>query len=201
MKFIFTSVFLFLFMGVSAQENILLLNGKVFTGNAIDTTGIKIIFEKMKSLKKNKMMAYYRDEVFSIQYGIEEKVFFFPSLYYDDDYTVDNMRMVVYGKRDARYHYKTKWVLPTGFAVGFLTAYFSEGSIFTLFVPLVYTGIVQIPVVKIQKESISSVDFIGNEYYKEGYNRLARSKRTKHALVSSICGVLAGLVTYELTTN
>jgi hypothetical protein len=188
-------------MGINAQEQLLLLNGKVFTGNAIDTTGLKVVFERINSSNKNKMMSYYRDEVFSIQYTNDEKVFFFPSEFYDEDYTIENMRMVVYGKRDARYHFKTKWVLPTGAAVGFLSAYFSKGSVFTLFVPLLYTGIVQIPVVKIQKESISSVDFIGNEFYKEGYNRLARSKRTKHALVSSICGVLAGLLTYELTTN
>ncbi len=182
----------------NSQEEILLMNGKNFKGMAIDTAGVKVIFNIIKDNNKIKTKSFYRDEVFSINFDLQEKVFFYPDLYYFEEYTIDNMRMLVNGRKDALYQFKTKWVLPVGFAVGAASAILMEGSIFTLLVPIAYTGIVQIPLIKIQKESISSPDFIGNGFYAEGYNRTARMKRTKHALLSSVVGVLSGLLVYEL---
>jgi len=182
----------------NAQEEILLMNGKHFKGMALDTAGVKVIFNKINANNKVKTKSFYRDEVFSINYDLQEKVFFSPDVYYFEEYTIDNMRMVVNGRKDALYQFKTKWVLPVGFAVGAASAIFMKGSIFTLLVPIAYTGVVQIPLIKIQKESISSPDFIGNGFYAEGYNRTARMKRTKHALLSSAVGVLSGLIVYEI---
>lgn len=193
-------LFLFISIGIlsNAQEEILLMNGKQYKGTVLDTSGVEVIFNITKANNKVKTKSFYHDEVFSINYDLQEKVFFFPDIYYFDEYTIDNMRMVVNGRKDAYYQFKTKWVLPVGFAVGAASAILMEGSIFTLLVPIAYTGIVQIPLIKIQKESISSPDFIGNNFYAEGYNRSARMKRTKHALLSSVVGVLSGLLVYEL---
>ena len=182
----------------NAQEEILLMNGKHFKGMGLDTARVKVIFNKINANNKVKTKSFYRDEVFSINYDLQEKVFFSPDVYYFEEYTIDNMRMVVNGRKDALYQFKTKWVLPVGFAVGAASAIFMKGSIFTLLVPIAYTGVVQIPLIKIQKESISSPDFIGNGFYAEGYNRTARMKRTKHALLSSAVGVLSGLIVYEI---
>lgn len=199
MKFLVLFALIISSLAIKAQEEILLLNGKQFSGHAIDTTGLKIIFEKTKSNNKLKTKSFYRDEVFSITYDEEEKVFFYPDLFFDDEYTVDNTRMLVNGRRDARYKYKTKWVIPTGIVVGAASAILMKGSVFSLLVPIVYTGIVQIPIVKVQEKSIASNAFIGNEFYKEGYNREARSKRTKQSLIWSFSGVLAGLLVYQLS--
>jgi hypothetical protein len=178
-----------------------LLNGKQFRGNSIDTTGLKVLFEINKSAEKSKLKSFYRDELFSLTSNGNENVFFVSDPFYPEDYSVPDMRMVVYGKSDARYHYKTKWVIPTGLLVGAASAFLMEGSVFILLVPIAYTGIVQIPIVKIQKKSIASPAFIGNEYYKEGYNRSARSKRTMHALISSFAGIITGMLIYEIDAN
>lgn len=198
MRFFFFFLFMWIALLSNSQEEILLMNGKNFKGMAIDTAGVKVIFNIIKDNNKIKTKSFYRDEVFSINFDLQEKVFFSPDLYYFEEYTIDNMRMLVNGRKDALYQFKTKWVLPVGFAVGAASAILMEGSIFTLLVPIAYTGIVQIPLIKIQKESISSPDFIGNGFYAEGYNRTARMKRTKHALLSSVVGVLSGLLVYEL---
>lgn len=200
MRILFFLFFLLASMQLSAQEEeILLMNGKRFMGSAIDTAGYKIIFDKYKGLNRKKTKSYYRDEVFSISYlNIEEKVFFYPNPYFFDEYNIENMRYVVYGRRDAREQYKTKWVMPVGFVIGAASALLMDGSVFVLLVPVVYTGIVQIPLVKIQKESIASPDFVGNGFYAEGYDKSARIKRTKHALLSSATGLLAGLLVNEL---
>jgi hypothetical protein len=185
---------------VKSQDRILLMNGKQFYGVSLDTSGVKIQFNIEKKQDKYKLKSVYRDEVFSIHFPDSlEKVFFYPDMYFVDEYGIDNMRMVVMGRKDARYQFKTKWVIPLGLGVSAVSAYFMKGSVYTLFIPILYTGLIQIPVVKIQKESISSPNFIGNEFYAEGYDKSARSKRTKHALFSSILGTAVGLLIYGAT--
>ena len=58
---------------------------------------------------------------------------------------------------------------------------------------------VQIPIVKIQHETISNPDFVGNEFYAGGYDRSARMKRTTHALISGFVGLAAGILLYDVT--
>lgn len=199
MRIVVIAFLFFITLFASAQDEILLMNGKQFKGLAIDTTSVKFLFDIQKAENRFKTKSFYRDEVFLISYSDSiEKVFYEADLYYEDAYSSATMKMLVMGKRDARYNFKTKWVMPVGFVVGAASAYFMEESIFILFVPIIYTGLVQIPIVKIQKESISSNAFIGDEFYAEGYNRSARVKRTKHALLSSIVGVIAGIVVYEI---
>jgi hypothetical protein len=58
---------------------------------------------------------------------------------------------------------------------------------------------VQIPFVKVQPKSISNPGFIGNEFYKSGYNQKARMKRTRDAIISGFAGLIAGIVIYDVT--
>ncbi len=200
MRWVLLSLFILIASLADAQEHLLLMNGKQFYGVSLDTSGVKVQFNIEKKNGKFKTKTMFRDDVFSITYPDSTiKTFYFPDLYFVDDYTAENMNLVVMGKKDARYHFRTKWVIPLGIGISGLSAYLMKGSIYTLFIPIVYTGLIQIPIVKIQKESISSPDFIGNEFYAEGYDRSARSKRTKQALISSILGVASGLLLYGVT--
>lgn len=201
MRFLLASLFICSFSLLHAQDELLLMNGKRYEGTAIDTTGLKVLFEINKSENKKKVKSYYHDEIFSIDFNSTEKILYEPSTYFEDSYSKETMRFLVNGKSDARYHYKTKWVIPTGLVVGAGSALLMKGNIFTLLVPIVYTGIVQIPIVRVQPKSISSPEFLGNDFYKEGYNHMARTKRTKHALLSSLAGVVVGILVYELGSN
>jgi len=192
--------FLLIGLSVNGQEQLLLMNGKQFYGVSLDTSGVKIQFDIARKGGKFKTKSIYRDDVFSIVYSDStEKIFFYPDMYFIDEYTIDNMKMVVMGKMDARYRFKSKWVIPVGIGVSGLAAYLMNGSVYSLFIPIIYTGLVQIPIVRVQKESISNPDFIGNDFYAEGYDRGARSKRTKQALISSIVGVAAGILIQQAT--
>lgn len=181
------------------QNEIVLLNGKRFIGHAIDTTGLKIIFESEKSNNKVKVRDFYKEDVFSISENNVEHIFYSPSEFFEEDYSIENMRLLVNGRKNARYGFKTKWVIPTGLVVGAGSALLMKGSVFVVLVPIIYTGLVQIPIVKIQTNTISSPEFIGSDFYKQGYNKSARSKRTKHALLSSIGGVIAGMLVYQVS--
>lgn len=201
MRFLLALLLISSFSLLHSQDELLLMNGKRYFGNSIDTTGLKVLFEINKSENKKKVKSYYRDEIFSIEFNTTEKVLYEPSTYFEDSYSQETMRYLVNGRSDARYHYKTKWVVPTGLVVGAGSALLLKGNIFTLLVPIVYTGIVQIPIVRVQPKSISSSEFLGNDFYKEGYNHMARTKRTKHAFLSSLAGVALGILVYELGSN
>jgi len=193
-------VFVLLFSTVlKSQETLLLLNGKQYSGMSQDTSGLKINFEIYRLGKKAKQKSFYRDQVFSItsEKGIEH-VFYYPDMYFVNEYTIDNMRFEISGRIDGR-NFHTKWVYPVGIATGFLAGFFSKGSALSVVIPIVYIGVVQIPIVKIQHKTISNPDFIGNEFYAGGYDRSARMKRTKHAIISVFAGLIAGIFLYEVT--
>ena len=182
------------------QDSLVLLNGKQYIGTTLDTTGLKINFDVYRPGKKAKFKSFYRDQIFSIkgEFG-KEHVFYYPDMYFVDEYTVDNMRFEVYGRMDGRNGFKTKWVYPVGLATGLLAGYFSKGAALSVLVPIIYIGVVQIPIVKIQHETISNPDFVGNEFYAGGYDRSARMKRTTHAIISGFVGLAAGILLYEAT--
>jgi len=197
--FIFITLILFSFL-LKGQETLLLLNGKQFSGATLDTAGLKINFNIYRPGKKVKQKSFYRDQVFSITNELgEEHVFYYPDMYFVNEYSIEDMRFDISGRIDARNGFKTKWVYPVGIASGFLAGFFSKGSALSALVPVVYIGVVQIPIVKIQHESISNPDFVGNEYYAGGYDQSARMKRTKHAIISGFAGLIAGIFIYEVT--
>lgn len=182
------------------QDTLVLLNGKQYFGTTLDTAGLKINFNIYRPGKKAKLKSFYRDQVFSIKSESgKEYVFYYPDMYFVDEYTVDNMRFEIHGRMDGNNGYRTKWVYPIGLATGLLAGYFSKGSVLSVLVPIAYIGMVQIPIVKIQHETISNPDFIGNEFYADGYDRSARMKRTKHAIISGFVGLAAGILLYEVT--
>lgn len=200
MRFVVIVFFLCINFYVKGQDSLILLNGKSYSGITLDTAGIKIKFNLYRPGKKPKLKTFYRDQVFSITNDLgKEYVFYYPNFYIVDDYTVDNMRLEIYGRIDGRKGYKTKWVFPVGIATGFLSGYLMEGSVLSAVFPVAYVGIVQIPIVKIQHESISNPDFIGNDFYAGGYNRSARMKRTTNALISGFVGLAAGIFVYGVT--
>jgi hypothetical protein len=199
-KYLIVVIILLVSLYSKSQDSLILLNGKQYFGTTLDTAGLKINFNIYRPGKKAKLKSFYRDQVFSIKgEGGKEHVFYYPDMYFVDEYTVDNMRFEVYGRMDGRNGYKTKWVYPVGLTAGLLTGYFSKGAFLAVLVPIVYIGVVQIPIVKIQPETISNPDFIGNEYYAGGYDRSARMKRTTHAIISGFAGLAAGMLLYEVT--
>ena len=200
MKYFIVAIILLGSFYAKSQETLILLNGKQYYGTTLDTAGLKINFNIYRPGKKGKEKSFYRDQVFSINYESgEEHIFYYPDMYFVDEYTIDNMRFEVFGRMDGRSGYKTKWVYPVGLVTGLLAGYFSKGAALSVLVPIIYVGVVQIPIVKIQHETISNPDFVGNEFYAGGYDRSARMKRTTHALISGFVGLAAGILLYDVT--
>jgi len=199
MKNLLFALLLFSSLILNGQETLLLLNGKKYSGTAIDTSGLKINFDIYRSGKKAKHKSFYRDQVFSItnEQG-KEHVFYYPDMNFVDEYTVENMRLEISGRIDG-FNFKTKWVYPVGIATGFLAGYLSKGSALSVVIPVAFIGVVQIPIVKIQHNTISNPIFLGDDFYAGGYDRSARMKRTKHAIISGFAGIIAGILLYEVT--
>jgi hypothetical protein len=200
MRYLLIILLLLFSFYLKSQDTLLLLSGKRFHGTALDTTGLKINFNIDRPGKSSKQKSFYRDQVFSItNENGDESIYYFPDMFFVNEYTIENMRFEIFGKIDARNGYKTKWVYPVGITAGFLAGFFSKGSALSAIIPVAYIGVVQIPFVKVQPKSISNPGFIGNEFYKSGYNQKARMKRTRDAIISGFAGLIAGIVIYDVT--
>jgi len=178
---------------MTAQDTLLLLNGKSLPGLISDESGVDILFDIVKKNGKPKTLRYNRGEIFSMKKGEEEARVLYeqdPLLGYD--LSQEDMRSYMYGQDDARNGYRA---LPTtigGFAVGLGSTLALEGGAIPFLSPLVYSLGMQIPFIKVRKESISDQRYTLSPLYLDGYDKTARSKKFVHGFLGSMAGVFIG---------
>lgn len=205
---------LFAVMAVSAfsQDKVQLMNGKVLRGKLIKEYDDYFDFQyyqkggKVKTLEltKYRMFGYTNAEG-------KETILYKQDTLMGNFFTQSEMKMFVYGERDAYSNYKsTPWFV-AGVGVGFASVildtydYGPSGGFFKvspsiapIAVPLVMTigsGLIK---TKVRKEYASDVSFLGSEYYIEGFQKIAKVKKLKGTLFGSIVGVGAGFLVYSL---
>ncbi|HKK39764.1 MAG TPA: hypothetical protein VJ949_10130 [Cryomorphaceae bacterium] len=146
--------------------------------------------------------AMEREAVFSYQPANgEERLYYFYDEPLGNVASVEEMRAFVIGERDARFGVTGNAWLYSGMAVGLITGYVSRGSVLALAVPPLVALTARIPVVKIKEENIQDSKYKFNEDYAAGYERYARSKYTRKALLGSAIGTVVGLLTYAVVDN
>lgn len=119
-------VLLFLLLsGVEAQDKLLLLNGHVDRGKILEDKGATFDFKIYKNGGKEKTIPYDKYRIFSVTdiKGTE-------TVLYKQDTTIGNlltenqMRMYIYGQRDAHKNYKSSHLFIGGVALGLAAALF-----------------------------------------------------------------------------
>jgi hypothetical protein len=146
--------------------------------------------------------ALEREEVFSYTSPSgEETVYYFYDEPLGNVASIDEMRAYVMGERDARFGVTGNAWFYSGMAVGLISGYAARGSVLALAVPPLVALTARIPVVKIKEEYIQDSNYKYNEDYAAGYERYARSKYTRRALLGSAIGTLVGLASYAVVDN
>jgi len=107
------------------------------------------------------------------------------------------MRDFVSGASDARTNYKTPWITTGGFVVGGGSAIaVSAVGLNSLLVPIfpaLYSG--GVGIIKVKKDKLNIPDNLkNNDYYVEGYFRVANHKRINNAIIGSGIGMALGIV-------
>ena len=106
------------------------------------------------------------------------------------------MKLFVYGERDAHLHFKPRFSSLMALGTGIATGYFMQrdNSFIYLPFPLVFTTVTLAFPTKVNQRKVTNTNYIKEDEYLRGHERIARSKRTQRVLQNSIIGMATGFI-------
>jgi len=190
------SIFL-LSLKISGQDKLLFLNGKELKGTLIQKTNYEFTFKS----KNDKEFIIDKYRVFSFTENNKESIVYEFDTLSGNFLKVKDMKMFVYGERDAHLSFKPRFTNAAGFVVGGAAGYMMnrEQTIVYLPMPLIYTAVTLLFSTKVKQYKLTDKRYLKEDEYLRGYERIARSKRTQGALKSSLIGLGAGFLIGVLT--
>ena len=220
-KIIITFSLLIVFT-VSAQDKLLLLNGRFDKGKIIAENESNLDFKINKNSGKSKIIPYNKSRIFSIiDTNRKESVLYKKDASIGNFLSENRMRMYIYGQRDAHENFGVRRHLLGGFLLGLAATTFdtyefgpskieiAEGatpvptgfflrdpSIFPVLFPLsIPLGSSLLPS-RIKKNDVSSVEYLNSEEYIEGFDKVKKFKRIKSSFLGSLAGAALGFICY-----
>ncbi len=175
------------------KDTILLMNGNYVVEKVIDTLiGAVTIVNPEKTTEK---LHYEYDDIYCVKYASG-----FTDYYYSQDtlrgnyFTREEMQYYIYGERDARKGFKARGALIGAGVVGLASG--GLGLFFAPVFPYGYMALSGVPKVRIRHSTISNPNYIEQDAYILGYERVSRTKRRIQALIGGTIGLAAGYGLY-----
>lgn len=197
---VITVFLLLLVMAVSAsaQDELLFLNGKQLEGKILEYNKYQLTFQT----KKDKELTIENYRLFSFSKDSKDTILYRYDTLEGNFLSEKDMKLFVYGGRDAHLTYSSKFSNVLGFAVGGGAGYFMHYDQSFVFVatPLVYTLGTLIFPTRVKQRKIKDLQYIKEDEYLRGHERVARAKRTQSALISTLIGLGVGF-TASLIAN
>jgi len=193
-------LFVLISFHVSAQDTLLLMNGREMNCRILADTGTVFEFELVKPNGKVKLRELHKNDVFSVKKaGQQEVILYAQDELLGDIYSIDEMRFYLAGENDARENFSA-W--PT-FAVGFalctgISLWGGDGYITAVGPPILYTMIQLVPKIKIREKTMSRPEYKYNDIYADGYEPPARSRKLFRAMGGSFAGSATGVALWFL---
>ena len=191
----FTLILIIFAISSKAQnkDTILLMNGNVVVEKVLDTLiGAVTIVNPANVAGK---LHYEYDDIYCVKYAVG-----FTDYYYSQDtlkgnyFTRDEMLYYIYGERDARKAFKAPGALIGAGVVGLVSG--GLGLFFAPIFPYGYMALTGVPKVRIRHKTISNPNYIEQDAYILGYERVSRSRRRIKALIGGTIGLAAGYGLY-----
>jgi len=198
-------IVLFLSFKVFAQDEILLINGKLLKHKVLyaDNQFVsiekpnKFLFLKTDGTKVKKMPA---TSVFSIKYNNFDN----ETIMYKADsvsgliLNIDNMHSFVYGEKWGRENFKAPWASVFGFIAGAAGGYYQFWG-----VPVPVVASIVIGIIPPKSKYINSfpVKYTGDHYFKAGFNDFVKKKKTGNAIIGGFAGFLTMTVITSYLSN
>ena len=184
---------------VNGQDKLLFLNGKELEGSLIEKTNYEFTFKD----KNEKPFVIDKYRVFSYTQNDKELIVYEFDTLSGNFLKVQDMKMFVYGERDAHLTFKPRFTNAMGFAIGGVSGYFmqKDQSFVYISVPLVYTAVTLLFPTKVKQSKLIDSKYLKEDEYLRGYERIARSKRTQGALKTSLAGMGIGFLIGVLTNS
>lgn len=186
--------------GTMAQDKVLLMNGQEFTCRILSDSTVDIVFEVAKKNGKLKVYERHKSDVFSYTLqGQQEKVLYAMDSLLGDYYTEQAMRVYLAGQSDARENYRPVGTLLVGFALCGTIAYLGQDGYLTFMAPpVLYTLSQLIPKLKIREETMTNPAYKYNDFYADGYEPVARSRKVIRAMEGGFAGAATGVALWFL---
>lgn len=176
----------------TAPDTVLLLNGSMVVSTVLDTPGGVTAIKNPKHPEKNDLIE--NDRIFSITNASGEHVLYVFDSLQGNEFTVDEMRYFIKGEQDADKGFKAHGSFYGNLAIGALSGV--TGYFLCPIPPFLFVSLTGIPKVKIKKETVSNLDYLKQDAYLMGYERVARKKRKMKSLLGGGIGLGVGLGTF-----
>lgn len=175
------------------KDTIFLMNGNFVAEKITDTLiGAVTIINPEKPTEK---LHYEYDDIYSVKYGNgTTKFYYYQDTLRNNYFTRDEMQYYIYGERDARKGFKARGSLIGAGVVGLASG--GLGLFFAPVFPYGYMALSGVTKVKIKHSTISNPNYIDQDAYILGYERVSRSKRRIQALIGGTIGLAAGYGLY-----
>jgi len=190
-------------LGASAQDSVLLMNGREMECTVLADTGTVLLLQMTKPSGKVIQREIHKNDVFSVSMGGSgEEVYYLQDEMLGNIYSVDEMRFYLAGENDARQNFEA-W--PT-FAVGFalcagVSLWGGDGYMTAVGPPIMYTLIQLIPKIKIREKTMSHPEYKYNDIYADGYEPPARTRKLSRAMEGAFLGSATGVAYWLLFLN
>ena len=189
---LFALIICLISLTVNGQDKLLFLNGKTLEGSILEKTNYEFTFKN----KSDKQFIIDKYRVFSYTQNNKESIVYEFDTLSGNFLKVQDMKMFVYGERDAHQTFKPRFTNLMGFAVGGAAGFLmnQDQSFMYVPVPIVYTGITLLFPTKVKQSKLKDTQYLKEDEYLRGYERIARSKRTQGALKTSLLGMGVGFL-------
>jgi hypothetical protein len=200
-KIIFLLITLVFGLTAQGQDTLLLLNGKAQIVKVSHETSDYVIYQKIKrgdTTNLGRIKEIDKLDVFRVSYFFDstsdstQKV---TQVYQVDStmgdyFTIKEMEMFLYGKEQAREHYKAFKYALVGFGVGVGSGYLGS---FWGWIPV--TGYSSVAGIWIIKPFLKADDpaLFNDLHFNAGYREGARRKQAKYAIIGSAIGLISSL--------
>jgi len=199
-----TLSFLLLFgivLSTSAQEqpSILLMSGKVLSGEVTGQDSLYVYYDLHKRNGKKKSAKLDLERVFSVtaQDGSEQVIYVMDTAI-GNYFSVDEMRLYIKGEQDAISYYRGNWTILLGLPLTAGLGYVIPPSVFSFSVPFVYLVGTGLPRYRIPRDKVDHPELVTEPAYVLGFERAARNKRLFKSLATGLIGTSLGFALKEL---
>ncbi len=177
---------------VLAQDKILLLNGKVLLVKSLNIEE-NLATVSFKNFENNKDKKIKRNTIFSIvsEKGIENIFYKEDSVSFNNDLSVEGMRMYIKGLQEAE-TFKSPMSTVGGLLIGASSSFL---GFYGLIPPAIFISVVGNRAPKMEKQQVSDKELLKNDNFVYGYERKCKARKVNNAAIASLTGFVVGFAT------
>lgn len=175
------------------KDTVFLMNGHIVAEKVLDTLlGAVTIINPEKTTEK---LHYEYDDIYSVKYANGDIKYYYKQDSLRGNYfTREEMYYYMLGERDARKGFRAPGSLIGAGVMGLASG--GLGLFFAPIFPYGYMALTGVPKVRIRHSTISNPNYIEQDAYILGYERVSRTRRRIQALIGGTIGLAAGYGLY-----